>query len=217
MENGSSLPIIIPVANVLEFKEFTLLLPRKKKKEMLSKAKIKYIQQEVIVPSETKSLIFSAFGKADSVATTGVSTYRLMAQIRYTDGTSEEAKYQDFDATETGWQFAAVGLVRSAENVGKQISKVLVRAEYSHNSGTAYFDNFRLSEGKFVRQEIITEGLVSRGEEEFPMCQRGIAVDFGQMPGQYAFEVRGDRYAHRHQSPRRADRFDSFGERQATD
>ena len=114
--------------------------------------KIKFIYQSVTVPRNAQSFVFSAFAKAQSLPLNNVAKFRISAQIYYTNGTSEKEEFANFNYLEEGWQLAVVGLTRSAENRSKKISEVIIKGEYSNNTGDVYFDNFRLTTGTYVKQ-----------------------------------------------------------------
>ncbi len=114
--------------------------------------KIKYLQQTVYLPQDTQSLIFSGFAKANSLPLGNGTHFRLCAKIGYSDGTWEEEKSSDFNYLESEWQLAAVGVCKSRANKDKTINKVLVKAEYSNNLGEVYFDNLRVTQGKYTRK-----------------------------------------------------------------
>ena len=114
--------------------------------------KIKFIYQSVTVPRDAQSLVLSAFAKAQSLPLNDSTKFRISAQIYYTNGTSEKEEFANFNYLEEGWQLAVVGLTRSAENRSKKISEVIIKGEYSNNTGDVYFDNFRLTTGTYVKQ-----------------------------------------------------------------
>ena len=114
--------------------------------------KIKFIYQSVTVPRDAQSFVLSAFAKAKSLPLNNVAKFRISAQIYYTNGTSEKEEFANFNYLEEGWQLAVVGLTRSAENRSKRISEVIIKGEYSNNTGDVYFDNFRLTTGTYVKQ-----------------------------------------------------------------
>ena len=114
--------------------------------------KIKFIYQSVTVPRNAQSFVFSAFAKAQSLPLNNVAKFRISAQIYYTNGTSEKEEFANFNYLEEGWQLAVIGLTRSAENRSKRISEVIIKGEYSNNTGDVYFDNFRLTTGTYVKQ-----------------------------------------------------------------
>ena len=118
--------------------------------------KIKFIYQSVTVPRNAQSFVFSAFAKAQSLPLNNVAKFRISAQIYYTNGTSEKEEFANFNYLEEGWQLAVVGLTRSAENRSKKISEVIIKGEYSNNTGDVYFDNFRLTTGTYVKQTFET-------------------------------------------------------------
>ena len=114
--------------------------------------KIKFIYQSVTVPRDAQSFVLSAFAKAKSLPLNNVAKFRISAQIYYTNGTSEKEEFANFNYLEEGWQLAVIGLTRSAENRSKRISEVIIKGEYSNNTGDVYFDNFRLTTGTYVKQ-----------------------------------------------------------------
>lgn len=130
--------------------------------------KVKFISQNVSVPTGIDSFILYGFAKAKSLPTnirmiirddgydaeTESTKFGLSAQIIYTDGTTEPVSTSSYNFVEEEWQLAAVGICKSAENKNKQIQYVAIRLEYTNNLNSAYFDNVCLVPGKYAKQKV---------------------------------------------------------------
>ena len=112
----------------------------------------KYISQTVSLNNCNLSgniLVASAWAKASEqvIGSSDSSTakFRLCLKVTYEGGETEEY-FENYDATYTGWQYAAIPFV--LEEDGSPVD-VTVKLDYSSNSGTCYFTNARLvaSEG----------------------------------------------------------------------
>ena len=93
-----------------------------------------------------EGLILMGCAKADALPPNDATKFRLYAEIIYTDNSSDTVEVP-FDYLQTGWQFAAKGF--RIEKLS-ELQSVQIYAEYSHNSGTAYFDDIRLVKGDAI-------------------------------------------------------------------
>lgn len=95
------------------------------------------------IPKET-TLVLSGWGKANSVPT-GIDktnhnrTFRVVANILYTDGTRED-QAADFNPNITEWQYSAATIVPK-----KDITSITVYLSYDYNGNIAYFDDVCLT------------------------------------------------------------------------
>ena len=96
------------------------------------------------LPAET-SFTLSGWAKADSVPTEGEEgrTYRLVAQLKYSDGVYEEQSL-DYNAEVREWQYGSVGIVPKRQGQGLTLEQVVIYLSYDRNANSAYFDDVTL-------------------------------------------------------------------------
>lgn len=154
--------------------------------------KVKYITQYVNVPRSAQSFVFSAFAKAQSLPVNDKTKFGISAQIFYEDGTSENEEYASFNYLEEDWQLAAIGLTKSKENNSKKIRYVLIKGEYSNNTGIVYFDNFRLTKGRYTKQTVETiDRCLYFGKQAIPFGSISQIKYYQQNVGQIEKNVSG--------------------------
>ena len=84
----------------------------------------RYATKSFSVSGNSQSFVLSCFAKAASlpiVDPDGTRKFRLGGQICYTDGTTEEMRYADYNPYITDWQVAGIGLGKSLANWYKTI------------------------------------------------------------------------------------------------
>ena len=96
------------------------------------------------LPAET-SFTLSGWAKADSVPTAFDEgrTFRLVAQLKYSDGVYEEQAL-DYNADVQEWQYGSVGIVPKRQGQGLTLEQVVIYLSYDRNANSAYFDDVSL-------------------------------------------------------------------------
>ena len=96
------------------------------------------------LPAET-SFTLSGWAKADSVPTAFDEgrTFRLVAQLKYSDGVYEEQSL-DYNADVQEWQYGSVGIVPKRQGQGLTLEQVVIYLSYDRNANSAYFDDVSL-------------------------------------------------------------------------
>ncbi|MCH5183677.1 MAG: DNRLRE domain-containing protein [Oscillospiraceae bacterium] len=98
---------------------------------------------QMYIPKDT-TLMLSGWGKAASTPT-GVDgeghnrTFRLVANILYTDGTRED-QAADFNPDYTDWQYSAAAIIPKED-----VASITIYLSYDFNVNTAYFDDICLT------------------------------------------------------------------------
>jgi len=93
----------------------------------------------------SKTYVLSGFAKASSVYigdSESNRTFAIIAEIVYTDGTTEEVKCS-FDSFVDEWQYASTEIIPKEDGV---IASVNVSMSYNYNYGAAYFTGVTLTE-----------------------------------------------------------------------
>ena len=100
------------------------------------------------LPADKATFLLSGWGKATSVGGTarkhehGYERYfGLVAEIAYTDGTTEK-QYVSFNGDYAGWQFASGVIVPGKRD--ERVKEITVRCAYDYNANDAYFTNISL-------------------------------------------------------------------------
>ncbi len=124
----------------------------------------KTVSQVVSVPSGMNGLVVSACAKADSMQTNEYTKFRMSVQYQYHDGLWGSEYHQDFDYTENDWQLVAIGITPE-----RTIINVRVKLEYTNNLGTAYFDDVRVVQAKFISQSIENDYCIRNGNSIWPL------------------------------------------------
>ena len=83
--------------------------------------------------------------------------FRLMAEVVYTDGSSETHNL-DYNTDITEWQFVTKPIVPKSE---KTVSGIGVYIQYYRNGNTAYFDGISL-----IRENVQTYKYDANGESD---------------------------------------------------
>ena len=96
------------------------------------------------LPAET-SFTLSGWAKADSVPTAFDEgrTFRLVAQLKYSDGVYEEQAL-DYNADVQEWQYGSAGIVPKRQGQGLTLEQVVIYLSYDRNANSAYFDDVSL-------------------------------------------------------------------------
>ena len=96
------------------------------------------------LPAET-SFTLSGWAKADSVPISEGDgrTFRLVAQLKYSDGVYEEQSL-DFNTSVKEWQYGSVGIVPKRQGQNLTLQQVVVYLSYDRNANTARFDDISL-------------------------------------------------------------------------
>ena len=98
---------------------------------------------ETGIANRSRTFILSGFGKGDANVANEEAFFSLDVEVYYTDSTTPQRFYFDFNKDTKDWQFLSTSF---ATRRNKTISYIVIYCTYANQTGEAYFDEISLVE-----------------------------------------------------------------------
>ena len=98
---------------------------------------------EIGITNRSRTFILSGFGKGDANVANEEAFFSLDVEVYYTDSTTPQRFYFDFNKDTKDWQFLSTSFTTIRN---KTVSYIVIYCTYANQTGEAYFDEISLVE-----------------------------------------------------------------------